>query len=167
MEPKLEVLHITKKGRFSEGREDVTTFLENFSETVRNGNIEKIMSYYSNDIVAFDMMPPLCFYNKSTYKKNWEKCFTDYFAFPVNFSFEQQKINVSGELAVVRSFVHMSGDSIHGENMECWLRNTMELKQIDGRWLITHEHNSVPIDEITMKGMMHLTPTGDFEIYQH
>lgn len=161
MEQPLEVMHISKKGRYSEGREDVATFLENFAETIRNGNIDKIMSFYSKDIVAFDMMPPLSFNNFEKYKRNWEVSFTEFFTFPVNFTFEQQKIDVSGDLAIVRSFIHMSGDSIHGENMESWLRSTIELKRIDGRWLITHEHNSVPLDEETMKGIMTLSPGGD------
>ncbi len=165
--PPLEVMHISKRGRYSEGREDVSTFLEGFAEAIRNGNIEKIMSYYSKDIVAFDMMPPLSFQSIHKYKENWEKCFTEFFSFPVNYSYEDLKIDVSGDLAVARAFIHMNGDSIHGENMDAWLRTTLELKKIDGRWLIFHEHNSVPLDEVTMKGMMNLSPTGGESSYQH
>ena len=76
-------------------------------------------------------------------------------------------VDVSGDLAIVRTYVHMSGDSIHDDYVDHWFRATIELKKIEGRWLITHEHNSVPLDETTMKGLMTLVPDEEFEIYRH
>lgn len=166
-EQPLEVLHISKKSRFSEGREQIITVLENYAEAVRNGNVDVIMSFYEKDIVAFDIMPPLSINNKISFRKNFEETMLKAFTFPVNYTFEQQKIDVSGDLAVVRSFVHFAGDLVNGAgNVDNLMRSTMVLKRIDGNWLITHEHCSVPLDT-EKKGMMNLSPDGGNEAYQH
>ncbi len=31
-----------------------------------------------------------------------------------------------------------------GEKVDMWLRETLCFRKIDGRWLVTHEHASVP-----------------------
>ncbi len=146
---------------------DVAQTLTDFSEAIRNGNIHTIMSFYEEEIRAFDMMPPLSINNKLAYQKNWEECFTNFFQFPVNYSYIEPKIEMSGNLAVVHSLIHMSGDSIHGENMDCWLRSTMILKKHGVQWLISHEHNSTPLDPETGKGLMNLSPDGNNEAQMH
>lgn len=42
--------------------------------------------------------------------------------------------------------------------MDMWSRWTVFLKKIDDRWLIAHEHVSVPIDMETEKAMWDLKP---------
>ncbi|MBC7427762.1 MAG: nuclear transport factor 2 family protein [Bacteriovorax sp.] len=147
---------------------DVAETLNNFSEAIRNGNLNKIMSFYSEDIRAFDMMPPLEFNNKAVYQKRaWEDCFTKVFSFPVNYSYLHPKIELSGNIAFVYSLIHMSGDMIKGQkNVDTWLRNTTCLKKFGGQWLIIHEHMSVPVDN-NMQAMMTLSPDGGNEAQFH
>ena len=145
---------------------DVAKTLTDFCEAIRNGNIHKIMSFYEEEVRVFDMMPPLAF-SKQSFQKTQEECFTNFFQFPINYSFVQPKIEMSGNLAIVHSFVHMSGDSIHGENMDAWVRSTICFKKHGVQWLITHEHNSVPLDMMTNKGLMNLSPDADNEVQMH
>lgn len=146
---------------------DVAQTLVDFSEAIRNGNINTIMSFYEEGIRAFDMMPPLAITSKSTYQKNWEECFTNFFQFPVNYNYVQPKIEISGNIAVVHSLIHMSGDSVHGENMDCWMRSTICFKKHGVQWLISHEHTSTPLDPLTGKGLMNLSPDGGNEAQMH
>lgn len=139
-------------------RDEVYQTLESFAEAIREGDIKNIMKFYSDDIIAFDMMPPLEFAGKEKYQKSWEECFTNYFKFPVNFDYERQKFTIEGTIAFTHTFVHMSGDPINGEEkVNIWMRNTTCLKKIGDKWLITHEHNSVPLNNET-KGMTDLHP---------
>lgn len=137
---------------------EVQEVFNSFAQAIKEGDLDGIMSFYSDEIVAYDMMPPLEYTSKKTYRESWKKCFTDYFKFPVQFSYENQKISVSGDLAFANGFVHLNARSKDGEQMESWLRNTTCLKKFDGSWMITCEHQSVPLDENTMKGLMDLKP---------
>ena len=39
-----------------------------------------------------------------------------------------------------------------------WVRTTVCFRKIDGTWLITHEHNSVPFNPETGKASLDLAP---------
>lgn len=137
--------------------DDVGKVLESFAEAVRNGVIDKIMSFYADDIVAYDMMPPLEFTTKASFKKAWQEYFTEQFMFPINYSFEKTRIDVAEDLAIVHTLIHLSGDTVHSAYMDNFLRCSMCLRQINGKWLITHQHNSVPLGD-DMQGLLNLTP---------
>jgi hypothetical protein len=40
-----------------------------------------------------------------------------------------------------------------------WFRETMSYRRTNGRWLVTHQHSSVPLDMKTMQGRMDLKPS--------
>lgn len=140
-------------------RDEVYQTLESFAEAIREGDLEHIMSFYSDDIIAYDMMPPLEFSGKDKYKKSWQEYFINYFKFPVNFDYEKQKFTIEGDVAFTHALIHMSGEPKNGEEekMDMWMRNTTCLKKDGDKWLITHEHNSIPIDK-EMKGLANLHP---------
>jgi ketosteroid isomerase-like protein len=139
-------------------RDEVYQTLESFAEAIREGDINHIMSFYSDDIIAYDMMPPLEFEGKDKYQKSWQECFTNYFKFPVNFNYEKQKFTIDGDVAFTHALVHMSGEQKNGEEkVDMWMRNTTCLKKFGDKWLITHEHNSIPLDN-EMKGVTNLHP---------
>lgn len=133
-------------------------FMEQFAAAVATGNLDELMSFYDEDVVAFDMMPPLAWSGKAKYRGNW-KGFTDYFKFPVNFDFEEQKICVSGDVAFVHGLIRMGADPKDGgPRMDSWMRNTVGLRKTDGEWRIVHDHYSVPISSEDGMGLMNLTP---------
>lgn len=139
-------------------RDEVYQTLESFAEAIREGDIKHIMSFYSDDIIAYDMMPPLEFAGIDKYQKSWQEFFINYFKFPVHFDYEKQKFSIDGNVAFTHALVHMSGEPQNGEKkVDMWMRNTTCLKKIGDKWLITHEHNSLPLD-MEMKGMPDLHP---------
>jgi ketosteroid isomerase-like protein len=142
---------------------EIQQFLQDFAATIRSGDIDKIMSFYADDIVAYDMIPPLDFRGVETYRKSWEECFTSYFQFPVIYDYRDQKIFSSGDYAFCHSLVHMTGKAKKdGKEVECWTRNTVGLKKFGKNWKIIHEHNSVPLEAETGIGLMNLKPAGQF-----
>jgi ketosteroid isomerase-like protein len=54
----------------------------------------------------------------------------------------------------------MRGTLADGRTTERWLRWTACFREIDGRWQVTHEHVSVPIDMASGKACsaLHLDP---------
>lgn len=126
---------------------------------VRAGDLRKIMAFYSDDVRAFDLMPPPQFINKSSYKKEaWENCFTQVFRFPVEFEQHDLRVHAEGDVAYSHCLIHMRGETLDGQSMESWCRNTTGWQKIGGHWLIVHEHNSVPLDKENGFALMNLAP---------
>jgi PhnB protein len=54
------------------------------------------------------------------------------------------EIAASGDVAYCTSLNRMTGTKTDGEPVDLWFRATVGLRRIDDRWLIAHEHESVP-----------------------
>lgn len=141
---------------------EVRQVMEQLADAVRSGQIEAIMSFYDPSLVAFDIAPPLRFISATEYRKNWESMFTTMFNFPVNYEFSEEKIMVSGDLAVFHALIHTKGTFKHPEpgqenEMEGWIRYSCCLKKANHQWKIHHEHCSVPVAE-DGRALMNLKP---------
>jgi len=45
-----------------------------------------------------------------------------------------------------------------GQKTDVWLRATSGVRKVDGKWLIVHDHISVPADFETGKALLELKP---------
>jgi ketosteroid isomerase-like protein len=147
------------KEHSTQAETEIRTLEHELAKAIREGDLRKIMSFYSEDVRAFDMMPPSQFINKSSYQKEaWEECFTDVFEFPVEFEQHDLRIHADGDVAYSHCLIHMKGMTIDGQMLDAWTRNTTGWKKMGGHWLIVHEHNSVPLDKESGLGLMTLAP---------
>lgn len=119
-------------------------------------DLERIMSLYADDVVAFDMMPPLKFAGKEAYRKAWEEGLRQMEG-PYSIETLEHHIVVDEETAYSYSIGRFRGER-EGKDFEMVSRVTDCFRKMDGKWLITHEHASVPLDMQTGKGLMDLKP---------
>lgn len=128
----------------------IRTAIENWSRAVEAKDAKAIVADYLPDAVLYDAIPPYRTVGREAIRAIWEQCFP---YFPEKFRSEHKDlvIDVSGDLAVVHGlhqFVPEPADHPCGQS---WLRVTVVLKRIDGRWRVAHEHVSVPFDPISGK----------------
>jgi uncharacterized protein (TIGR02246 family) len=135
----------------------IRELVDNWVQAVRAKDIEGLLANYAPDIVAFDVMPPLQNVGVEAYRKLWEMCFDE---FPGSIGFEIRDLHISAgdEVAFCHHFGRFSGTSKKGEKIDNWMRGTVCFRKIDGKWLVTHEHVSVPIDMESSKGLFDLKP---------
>ncbi len=146
------------KGQLGDPEFEVKQFMKNYAQAVRDGNLEEILSFYSDDIEAFECPPPLAFHGIGEYSQNWKSHFTSEFNFPVTYDFVGEKIFANGRLATFTSLLHVRGTSKkNGEDIESWLRLTCVLEKSQGYWQIVHDHMSVPVSE-EGRALMNLAP---------
>lgn len=161
MEMELNTHHGSTGKMESSAVGEVNAFLANLDATIRKGDLSGIEHYYAEDFCVYDMMPPIEFSSKKEYMTAaWKDCFTDVFEFPVTFDRHHKQVRVSGNTAYVHNLIHMKGTFRKtGEKMECWMRHTSILENRGGRWLIVHEHNSIPVaNDGSNKGLFNLVP---------
>jgi uncharacterized protein (TIGR02246 family) len=111
-----------------------------------------IMMLYVPDqsLIVFDASPPRQYTGANAYKKDWDGFFTG-FPGPMNFTLSDLDITVGGNVAYSHSIQHVTTTDQKGNKVEFTVRVTDGYKKINGQWLISHEHVSVPVDFDTMK----------------
>ena len=122
---------------------EIRAIIEDYAEGLRHRDAHRCVAHYAEDIVQFDMMPPLEYRGKETARKNlaeWFKTFNG----PVVVEITELKILTGTEAAFAYCLNHISGTSMKGEKNDHWVRVTIGFQKTDGEWLVNHEHVSVP-----------------------
>lgn len=112
-------------------------------EAVRAKDVNEVMSHYAADILTFDILPPLEYKGIDAYRKNWE-WWLPTFRGPVGYEIRDLGITASDGIAFSHSLNHISGARTNGEETDVWVRVTACYRKVNGKWVITHEHVSVP-----------------------
>jgi ketosteroid isomerase-like protein len=120
-------------------------------------DIDRVMSFYSSDIVSFDIDPPLRYAGADNKRRAWERVFA---AYPGSLGYEVRELSIAmqGDLAVTHSLNRVNGTMANGHVTDMWVRGTVCFQRIDGAWLIVHDHVSVPADLERGQAAVNLTP---------
>jgi len=113
-------------------------------------DIDAIMKVYvpSDSLVAFDVVPPRQFVGAQAYRKDWEAQLAKIKG-PLKVELNDLAITVDRTLAYSHSTQHLTGTDTGDHPFDLTVRVTDVYRKIGGRWLIEHEHLSVPVDPST------------------
>jgi len=131
--------------------------LDDCIRSLRDKNIEGIMSLYAQEVVSFDIVPPLRYIGADAFRKVWEEVFFVYQG-PIDYEMHDLHITVGDDVAFTHSLNRISGTMITGQKTALWLRWTACFRKINGTWLIVHHQNSVPVDLQTGRAVLSLKP---------
>jgi uncharacterized protein (TIGR02246 family) len=140
----------------SEG-DEVRQVLDRWVAAFRSGDIPAIMSIYSPDVVAYDMVPPLRYRGIDAYRKDYEDYFDAYNG-PVDVELRDVSVVAGKDVAVAFGLGRFKGKLKSGEVIDFWARFTSAFRKVDGKWLDVHDHDSVPVDFDTGKASLDLKP---------
>jgi uncharacterized protein (TIGR02246 family) len=121
----------------------IQAVIDDWGEGLRNKDADRCVSHYADDIVQFDLAPPLETHGKATAKRNLSEWFKT-FSGPIGFQVTGLKIWAGPETAFVHCMNHISGTNTKGEKNDHWVRVTIGFRKTEGKWLVNHEHVSVP-----------------------
>lgn len=128
-----------------ESREEaaVRTVVENWAKAVRNRDFPAILRDHSPDMLMFDVPPPFQSEGIDAYKKTWELFFSST-PEPAVFDIREMRITAGSDVAFVAAAMRCTEREASGKDVELNFRLTIGLRRIEGRWIIIHEHHSVP-----------------------
>jgi ketosteroid isomerase-like protein len=132
--------------------------LESWANALRAKDLDGLMSHYANDVLVFDVPPPLRYEGAAAYRKNWADWFSSFRDPLVGYEIRDLNVTTGGDLAFCWSLNRITGLRTSGENTDVWVRATVALRRIGGRWMIVHEHISVPINMDTYQAEFKLKP---------
>jgi ketosteroid isomerase-like protein len=145
------------EGAMASTKSEVRALLESWSEAARIKDIDRLMSLYSPDIVYFDVVPPLQFSGSAAVRENFLRWFDGYKS-SIGVEIRGLSIVASREIAVAHMLIRASGTLKDGREVGYWVRATVCCQPSDHRWLITHEHISLPVDFRSGRAVMDAVP---------
>jgi ketosteroid isomerase-like protein len=124
---------------------------------LRAKDLEALGQIYATDIVSFDVEPPLQHVGLAAKLNNWVRAFSLFDV--LDYEVRELSFATGDEVAFGHGFGRLSGILNTGAPTDgMWVRVTFCFQKVDGRWLITHDQASVPLDFTTGKGMTDLEP---------
>jgi uncharacterized protein (TIGR02246 family) len=136
---------------------EVRALFQSWAEAARNKDIDRLMSVYSPDIVYFDVVAPLQYTGSAAVRRNFLRWFDGYTS-SIGMEIRDLRILESGNIAAAYMLVRASGTLKDGREVGYWVRATVCCQRSDQRWLITHEHISLPMDVESGRAVMDLVP---------
>jgi len=126
--------------------DEIREVIEGKAAALHTGDVKAVLAYYAAEVVEFNLAPPLrqrFDAQDAAPMEGWLSTFAE----PPSRRVTQLEITASEDVAFATSLDCMSATpkgSTEGFNL--WFRVTIGLRKIDGRWLVTHEHESVPFE---------------------
>ena len=120
---------------------------ERFVAALKAKDVDAIMKMYVPDqtLVAFDVVPPRQYVGAAAYRKDWQT-FLGTFEGPITVELTDLDVAADRNLAYSHSIQHVAGTDKQGKKLDLTVRVTDVYKRARGRWVIIHEHVSVPVD---------------------
>jgi|SRR5215813_3749913 len=123
----------------------IRNLIEKWAAAVRSKDYEGILAHHSGDIVMFDVPPPIQSKGIDEYKKTWD-VFFDWYQDTPSFEIREMTTTAGADVAFVTALMRCAGTEQSGAKSELDFRLTVGLRKIDGKWIITHEHHSLPAE---------------------
>jgi ketosteroid isomerase-like protein len=117
--------------------------LESRMDALRAKDVDRLMSHYAPEVRVASLAPPLCRAGVASLREAMTGWFAS-FDGPIGCEMRDVDITVGDGVAFCHGFGHITGQRTDGQSTDVWTRVTVGLRRIDGLWMVSHEHSSVP-----------------------
>ncbi len=135
----------------------IRELIERFAKAFRDKDVDGVMSPFAKDIVSFDILPPLQTRGAETFVTHWQQFFESHQG-PIHVEFPDVRIATGDDVAFSYCVHRIKGTLKDGQQTDWWLRWTACYRKVNGKWLIVHEHVSVPVDLKSGQALTDLKP---------
>ena len=137
--------------------EEIRTVVLDRAAAVAAKDPAGMLRHNAPDIVEYTLAPPLrqqvgTIESVSSWLAGFEG--------PMSMEVTDLEITAGADVAYCTSLNCLTATPVGGsESFSLWFRSTLGLRKIDGRWLVTHEHASVPFEmDGTFRASIDLKP---------
>jgi len=124
---------------------EITALEQRLIDGIKARDVKQIMSCYSDDLFAYDVVPPRQYVGAAAFQRPWQS-FLGMFKGPINAEVNELVINSDGEIAYSHGIQHISGTTNEGKPFDATFRITDVYRKSQGNWVIVQEHISLPPD---------------------
>jgi uncharacterized protein (TIGR02246 family) len=139
------------------GEAQIRALLDEQIAAVRAKDVSGLLASYAPDVVVFDLVNPLQ-YRGSDALRNRAAEWLSSFEGPVGYEAREVRIMAGDDVAYCHSLNRVTGRTTQGKKIDMSWRATLCCRKIDGRWMVTHGHSSVPFDMESGQASLDLRP---------
>jgi uncharacterized protein (TIGR02246 family) len=137
--------------------EEIRGWIDHWRKALSAKDVDRVMELYTDDVVAYDVVPPLQYVGKAAYRADYKQFFSQYDS-DLRVETRDLQVGASGEFGYATGLQMISGMLKHGQKAGIWVRFTSLYRKVNGKWLDFHDHVSVPADIESGKAMLELQP---------
>ena len=126
-------------------------------EAVQAKDAARLVAHHAPDVVAYDLLEPLQYRGLTGVRERAQQWFDGYDG-PMTYEIRDLAVVPGHDAAFCHGLHRVAGTTRTGQAIDMWWRATQGFRRIDGRWLLVHEHSSIPFDMKTGKVSLDLRP---------
>ena len=139
---------------------EIRRIIQVVAQAMHDKDVGALLADSTPELLTFDLAPPLL--SRGLDRKGAQAWF-DTWDGPIDFEIRDLEVTVGDEVAFATSLNRIGGAPADGGGRsDTWARTTIGLVKRDGRWLVTHRHESVPFYmDGSVKAALDLKPDGE------
>jgi ketosteroid isomerase-like protein len=135
----------------------IRALIDDRVEAVRVRDVNGAISGIAPEIRSFDIVNSLQSIGSEASRRRAEAWFSS-FSGPIGYEMRDLSITTGDGVAFSYSLNRYSGTQTGGVEIDMWVRATACYRKINGSWMVTHEHQSVPFDGESGRASLDLKP---------
>jgi uncharacterized protein (TIGR02246 family) len=125
---------------------DIRQLVERWATAVHAGDLVTVLADHADDVVMFDVPPPHDGVRGiDAYRETWPPFF-EWQRQGASFEITELTVTAGSDVAFAHALLRCGTPDEFAKEPDRRLRLTIGLRKQGGRWTVTHEHHSFPID---------------------
>ena len=124
----------------------IRQLLEEWTRVTREGPQDDVLKNHSDNVLIYDVLPPLKYESAATYRASWNEWQPDAQG-DMQFELEDLNVTSSPEVAFAHGLLQCGGTLPGGKSFRDTVRATFCLRKVGGGWKVSHQHISKPYGE--------------------
>ncbi len=143
----------------ADDKAEIEALEKRVAAAVQAKDVNAVMANYlpGDSLIVFDVIPPRQYTGWDAYKKDWQGVLGGCADSP-KMDISDLAITTGRRIAFSHSIQHFVCTDAKGNKLDMTLRATDAYRKEKGKWLIVHEHISVPVDLATSKADLSSKP---------
>ncbi|PGH45878.1 DUF4440 domain-containing protein [Micromonospora sp. WMMA1996] len=140
-----------------QAKQELRELIEERVAAVARRDAETLAAHQAADVLAFNVLPPLRLRGADQVAPQTRAWFDAYADGP-GYEVRDLQVDADGDLGYCAFLYHVTGRLRSGMDVSMWVRATLVCRRRDGRWVVVHDHESIPWDPETGQGLAGLDP---------
>jgi uncharacterized protein (TIGR02246 family) len=124
----------------------IRRLIEGWATAVCAKDINGVVAHHTDDVVMYDVPPPIAVRGISAYRETWPPFFEALTEGEAAFDVVELEVTAGDTVAFVSALLRCGSKEELAKDPAPRLRLTIGLRKVDGAWKIAHEHHSFPAE---------------------
>jgi uncharacterized protein (TIGR02246 family) len=124
----------------------IRELIESWANAVRTKDIAGVVAHHTDDVLMFDVPPPVAVRGIAAYRDTWPAFFQALTEGKGAFDVAELRITAGDTVAFATALLRCGSTAELATDDTPRLRLTIGLRKVDDAWKIAHEHHSFPAE---------------------